>query len=162
MCTRLRTLAEGVDCAKSGRRVRTQDRLGVATDASGRVGAEQLVRLEALLARLEGGPRILVTHYPVWGAGGQRERPGHGLHDLEELLAVAARGGVGLWLHGHNHHPYQHLGRDGLPFPVICAGSTTERGRWSYGEYTLAGDRLCGVFCRVVLLRIPLVLQHAH
>src|SRR5262245_1048597 len=36
-----------------------------AWDASGRVGAEQLGRLERLLDRLEGGPRILVTHYPV-------------------------------------------------------------------------------------------------
>jgi 3',5'-cyclic AMP phosphodiesterase CpdA len=112
------------------------------TDASGRVGAEQLRRLEALLARLEGGPRILVTHYPVCRASGERERPSHGLHDLEELLFVAARGGVGLWLHGHRHDPYHHHSPPGAPFPVICAGSTTQRGRWSYGEYTLTGRRL--------------------
>jgi len=42
-------------------------------DASGGVGAEQLARLEALLARLDGGPRILVTHYPVLLANGRRE-----------------------------------------------------------------------------------------
>ena len=31
------------------------------------------------------------------------------------------------------------------PFPVICAGSATHRGIWSYVEYTLEGDRLQGV-----------------
>jgi 3',5'-cyclic AMP phosphodiesterase CpdA len=115
------------------------------TDASGRVGAEQLGRLEALLRRLEGGPRILVTHYPVRRAGGEPEDRHHGLRDLEDLVAVAARGGVGLWLHGHRHDPYHHLGLEGVPFPVICAGSTTQRGRWSYGEYTLTGRRLRAV-----------------
>jgi 3',5'-cyclic AMP phosphodiesterase CpdA len=115
------------------------------TDASGRVGKEQLRRLEALLARLEGGPRILVTHYPVCRAGGEREHAGHGLHDLDELIAVAAKGGIGLWLHGHRHDSYHHASLDGVPFPVICAGSTTQRGRWSYGEYTLSGRRLQAV-----------------
>jgi 3',5'-cyclic AMP phosphodiesterase CpdA len=114
-------------------------------DASGRVGAEQLHRLEVLLARLESGPRILVTHYPICRAGGEREDRHHGLHDLDELVAVAARGGIGLWLHGHRHDAYYHLSMNGVPFPVICAGSTTQRGRWSYGEYTLTGRRLTAV-----------------
>jgi 3',5'-cyclic AMP phosphodiesterase CpdA len=115
------------------------------TDASGQVGHDQLRRLEALLARLEGGPRILVTHYPVCKAGGERDHPSHGLRDLEELIAVAARGAVGLWLHGHNHESYHHPTPGGVPFPVVCAGSTTQRDRWSYGEYTLAGRRLTAV-----------------
>jgi 3',5'-cyclic AMP phosphodiesterase CpdA len=115
------------------------------TDASGQVGHDQLRRLEALLARLEGGPRILVTHYPICRAGGQREHPGHGLRDLEELIAVAGSGGIGLWLHGHRHDFYHHETPDGVSFPVVCAGSTTERGRWSYGEYTLTGRRLTAV-----------------
>jgi 3',5'-cyclic AMP phosphodiesterase CpdA len=112
------------------------------TDASGAVGSEQLCRLETLLARLEGGPRILVTHYPVFDAGGTPERRGHGLRDLTDVLAVARRGGVSLWLHGHLHHDYHHLPTELAPFPILCAGSATQRKRWSYGECTLDGRRL--------------------
>ena len=42
-------------------------------DVRGGVGRDQLERLEELLHRLEAGPRILVTHYPVWLASGRRE-----------------------------------------------------------------------------------------
>jgi 3',5'-cyclic AMP phosphodiesterase CpdA len=115
------------------------------TDASGRVGRDQLRRLEVLLERLQGGPRILVTHYPICRAGGEPEKAAHGLRDLDELIAVAAKGGVGLWLHGHRHDSYYHETPGGVPFPVVCAGSTTQRGRWSYGEYTVAGRRLTAV-----------------
>jgi hypothetical protein len=31
------------------------------------------------------------------------------------------------------------------PFPVICAGSTTQLGLWSYGEYEIEGDQFRGV-----------------
>jgi hypothetical protein len=116
-----------------------------AWDAGGGVGAAQLRRLETLLDRLEGGPRILVTHYPVWRASGKRERRGHGLRDLDDLVAVARRGGIGLWLHGHRHETYHHTTSDFAPFPVICAGSATQRGRWSYKDYTLTGHRLRAV-----------------
>src|SRR5262249_9409915 len=37
----------------------------IPIDARGRVGAAQLQRLAEMLRRLDGGPRILVTHYPV-------------------------------------------------------------------------------------------------
>jgi 3',5'-cyclic AMP phosphodiesterase CpdA len=111
-------------------------------DASGRVGPDQLRRLATLLGRLDAGPRVLVTHYPVRRANGRREKPWHGLRDLDAVLAVAGAGGVALWLHGHNHRPYHHAAADGVPFPVICAGSATERARWSYGDYTLDGERL--------------------
>jgi 3',5'-cyclic AMP phosphodiesterase CpdA len=111
-------------------------------DARGTVGAEQLQRLRALLGRLDGGPRLLVTHYPVAVAGGAPEHRLRILRDLGDLLHVAAAGGVGLWLHGHRHDPY-HLDTGGhAPFPVICAGSATQTGHWSYGEYTIAGNRL--------------------
>ncbi len=113
-----------------------------AWDARGAVGAGQLERLRALLARLEGGPRILVTHYPVALPGGRRERRIRDLRDLDALLAVAAEGGVGLWLHGHRHQAYYHTDAHLAPFPVICAGSATQTGLWSYGDYTLAGSRL--------------------
>ena len=72
-------------------------------DASGRTGREQLDRLRRLLQQLTPGPRILVTHYPICLADGRRESVAHGLSDLKETVAVAAAGGVGLWLHGHRH-----------------------------------------------------------
>ena len=114
-------------------------------DARGRAGKDQLGRLEALLARLGPGPRILVTHYPVCRAGGKGEDRGHALRDLSHLIDVAARGGVGLWLHGHRHDPYHHVTTALAPFPVICAGSVTQHGLWSYKQYTLAGRRLRGL-----------------
>jgi 3',5'-cyclic AMP phosphodiesterase CpdA len=117
-------------------------------DAAGSVGPEQRERLRRLLERLDAGPRILVTHFPVALANGRHERRTHGLRDLAELVAVAARGGVCLWLHGHRHEAY-HLPDPGqAPFPVICAGSATQEGHWSYGEYTFE-QRCCRVVCRV-------------
>jgi 3',5'-cyclic AMP phosphodiesterase CpdA len=112
------------------------------TDASGRVGEVQLRRLEALLAGLGGGPRILVTHYPALR---DPRHPSRDLQDVEALRDVAHRGGVGLWLHGHHHQHYHHHTPEAAPFPVVCAGSATQRGLWSYGEYTLTGRRLTAV-----------------
>jgi 3',5'-cyclic AMP phosphodiesterase CpdA len=114
-------------------------------NAAGRVGTEQLARLQDLLGQLDAGPRILVTHYPVLLANGAPEPGFHGLRDLADLLAVAARGGICLWLHGHRHGAYHHAQIDSAPFPVVCAGSTTERGRWSYGAYTIVGTHFHGV-----------------
>jgi hypothetical protein len=114
-------------------------------DARGLVGVAQLRRLEKLLAGLEPGPRILVTHYPIWLAYGRREHTFHGLRDLDDLIAVAKRGGVGLWLHGHRHEHYYHAHSERNPFPIICAGSITQRGRWSYNDYTLTGSHLRAV-----------------
>jgi 3',5'-cyclic AMP phosphodiesterase CpdA len=114
-------------------------------DARGRVGAAQLERLEKLLSSLSPGPRILVTHYPIWLAEGRREHAFHGLRDLHELIAAAERGGVVLWLHGHRHGAYHHPHSERTPFPVICAGSTTQHGLWSYSDYTLTGSRLRAV-----------------
>jgi 3',5'-cyclic AMP phosphodiesterase CpdA len=116
-----------------------------AWDASGAVGAAQLERLQKLLDHLEGGPRILVTHYPVWLANGRPEQRWHRLRDLDDLVSVAHRGGVVLWLHGHRHDAYHHHPHDRAPFPVICAGSATQHGLWSYSEYTLIGQRLRAV-----------------
>jgi 3',5'-cyclic AMP phosphodiesterase CpdA len=113
-------------------------------DASGEVGAAQRERLKRLLQRLEPGPRILVTHYPVALSSGLRERRSHGLADLDEVLAVANEGGVVLWLHGHRHGAYRLVDASVAPFPVICAGSVTEEYRGSYAEYIIDGDRLQG------------------
>jgi predicted MPP superfamily phosphohydrolase len=113
-----------------------------AWDASGCVGQEQLGRLERLLGRLQGGPRILVTHYPVRIGSGEREPAFRGLRDLDELVTVCRGGGIGLWLHGHRHGAFHHAASEAAGFPVICAGSATQTGRWSYGEYTVRGREL--------------------
>jgi 3',5'-cyclic AMP phosphodiesterase CpdA len=111
-------------------------------DASGRVGGDQLDRLERLLDTLGPGPRILVTHYPVVRACGNLERKVRSLRDLKDLVSVAERGKVALWLHGHRHGPYHHARTNLAPFPVICAGSATQKGLWCYGEYTIDGSKL--------------------
>jgi 3',5'-cyclic AMP phosphodiesterase CpdA len=113
-----------------------------AWDASGAVDPPQLERLERLLERLGDGPRILVTHYPLCLANGRRERRSHGLRNLNDLIAAAQRGRICLWLHGHRHGPYHHPSTDLAPFPVICAGSATQNGLWSYMTYTIGQGRL--------------------
>ena len=114
-------------------------------DASGRTGRDQLDRLRRLLQHLPAGRRILVTHYPVCIADGRREGFAHGLNDLRETIDVAAAGGVCLWLHGHRHSFYWFQEPNWAPFPVICAGSATQTGLWSYGEYVIEGNRLQGL-----------------
>ncbi len=111
-------------------------------DARGGVSADQLDRLAQLLKRLDDGPRVLVTHYPVCLADGRPEGRWHGLRDVEALVRVAADGGVGVWLHGHRHLPYFHPKPALAPFPVICAGSATQHTFGSYGEYAIAGTTL--------------------
>jgi 3',5'-cyclic AMP phosphodiesterase CpdA len=117
-------------------------------DATGRVSADQLERLSRLLAGLAPGPRILVTHYPVSDERGRPERPWHLLRNLSELLDLAQRVGIGLWLHGHRHHPYRLDDPGVAPFPIICVGSATEAGIWGYNEYTLDGLHLHGTHRR--------------
>ena len=114
-------------------------------DARGHVGDAQLERLEKLLGSLEPGPRILITHYPIRLASGAPEKLFHGLRDLDHLVSVAQRGGVVLWLHGHRHDHYHHRHSDRTPFPVICAGSATQHGTWSYSDYTITGSHLCAL-----------------
>ena len=114
-------------------------------DASGGVAADELERLRRLLRRLEGGPRVLVTHYPVCTASGKREGGTHRLRNLDELVEAAREGGVGLWLHGHRHDAYEHACTAWTPFPVICAGSSTQKRHWSYGDYAITGNQLRGV-----------------
>jgi 3',5'-cyclic AMP phosphodiesterase CpdA len=114
-------------------------------DASGEVGAAQRERLRRLLAQIDSGPRVLVTHYPLCLADGEPETRWHGLRDLDQVVKVAADGGVCLWLHGHRHGAYRVPRPRQAPFPVICCGSATQTGRGSYGEYAIEGDRLRAV-----------------
>ncbi|MSQ95873.1 MAG: metallophosphoesterase [Gemmataceae bacterium] len=114
-------------------------------DASGRIGAAQLERLRQLLDKLPAGLRILVVHYPLRLKSGRREFESHGLRDLNALVTIAQAGGVKLWLHGHRHTPY-HLQQSGsVALPAICAGTATQHGIWSYGEYVIEGEKLQAV-----------------
>jgi 3',5'-cyclic AMP phosphodiesterase CpdA len=111
-------------------------------DAAGSVDSPQLDRLARLFDRLPPGPRILVTHYPVCLPDGKPERRYHGLRNLADLLAVAKRGQVCLWLHGHQHRPYCLTDPERVPLPIICSGSATQTGLWSYQVYILEDGRL--------------------
>jgi len=114
-------------------------------DATGSTGSEQLERLRRLFQELPAGPRILVTHYPICLEDGRPEGIAHGLQDVRETVEAAAAGGVGLWLHGHRHLFYWLREPPCAPFPVICAGSTTQMGLWSYGEYEIEGNQFRGL-----------------
>ncbi|HEX3152110.1 MAG TPA: metallophosphoesterase [Gemmataceae bacterium] len=107
-------------------------------DSRGRVGVPQLERLRELLARLPAGPRVLVTHYPLILDSGRPETRWRKLRDVVDLKNLAVEGGVKLWLHGHRHKAYFHPADETLPFPVVCVGSATQTGRWSFNEYTFA------------------------
>jgi 3',5'-cyclic AMP phosphodiesterase CpdA len=111
-------------------------------DARGTVGADQRTRLQQLLAELPAGLKILVIHYPICLSTGLPEGRFHALRDLDAMLRVARAGGVNLWLHGHRHTPYYFQQPAGVPFPVICAGTATQYGIWSYNEYAIQADVL--------------------
>lgn len=113
-------------------------------DASGAVGIAQTERLSRLLAQLSPGPRILVTHYPIALKNGDVEGKSHGLNDLANVLTVAQQGGVSLWLHGHRHGFYV-LPDAAKGIPAICIGSSTQKDKWSYGDYEISGGRLSAV-----------------
>ena len=115
---------------------------GWSAGASATAGEEQLARLTALCQRLDPGPRILATHYPLRDASGDVERRSHRLLDHEECLKAATACGIGLWLHGHIHKPFVLPASEDVPFPLICVGSATQTKRWSHNIYEIDGYEL--------------------
>lgn len=113
-------------------------------DSRGRVGRHQLNRLAQLLRRLPPGPRIMVTHYPLCLESGGREHLWRRLRDARRLRELARDAAVKLWLHGHRHVNYYRPADPSLPFPIVCAGSATQFGRWSYNEYTFVDGQMHG------------------
>jgi 3',5'-cyclic AMP phosphodiesterase CpdA len=111
-------------------------------DASGAIGPEQLFRLVQLCERLDSGPRIVVTHYPLRAKTGRVERRTHRLRDHVDALETAKQCKVSLWLHGHIHRGFVLPPTESIPFPVICAGSCTQTRRWMYNEYEIAEGQL--------------------
>jgi 3',5'-cyclic AMP phosphodiesterase CpdA len=95
--------------------------------AAGRLGAAQIERLDALLARLddEGAIRIVLIHHPPHKSGATRLRE---LTDGASLRRTLARHGCEAVLHGHNHRASLAAvpGPD-HPIPVIGAPSASSR-----------------------------------
>ncbi len=97
--------------------------------AWGRVGTEQLARLESLLVAPEvmSRRRIVLIHHPPQL---NRATEHQNLRDRAALQALLARTGADLVLHGHDHRDFfrQLPGRDGRPIPVVGVGSASYEG----------------------------------
>ena len=98
--------------------------------AWGRMGQEQLGRLESLLLHPEVKSRrrvLLIHHPPLVNRGGEN----CSLRDREALRAVLARAGADLVLHGHDHRDYwkELPGPGGSRIPVVGVGSASYAGR---------------------------------
>ncbi len=117
--------------------------------AQGRLGAGQLMRLEAMLEteRASGRVRIVVLHHPVAdGAVGWRKA----LVDRAALRAVLARAGADLVLHGHARHArFDALAGAHGPIPVLSVPSSSARpnphdeaARWHRLEHDAGAARL--------------------
>jgi 3',5'-cyclic AMP phosphodiesterase CpdA len=98
--------------------------------AWGEVGADQLARLEAALGapELSGRVRVVLLHHPPV----VHRPPEHrNLRDRAALVALLARAGADLVLHGHDHRDEQVRlpGPGGATIPVVGAGSASYAGR---------------------------------
>ena len=112
--------------------------------ATGRIGQDQMQRLEALLAAL---PRdllrvLLLHHPPVPGEEKWRKR----LVDAPRLCALLAQHPVDLVLHGHRHRALHSMIRvPGSGIPVFGIPSASAIGAHSnypstYNEYDISSD----------------------
>src|SRR5207248_6467018 len=111
-------------------------------DAAGKVGAAQLERFRRLAAKLDPGPRVVVSHYPILTRHRRPEARWHRLRDWKHVRDAAAECGVSLWLHGHKHAWYVLPAGDRQPFPSVCVGSSAQTHHWGYHEYTIDGWKL--------------------
>ncbi len=93
--------------------------------ATGAVGGEQLSALGDLLEKhgKAGLVRIVMIHHPPGAAGASRRK---GLTDRAALLAVFARHGAELVLHGHTHRGvFDHAPGPNGPIPVLAPASAS-------------------------------------
>jgi|FEC22Drversion2_1045045.scaffolds.fasta_scaffold00023_146 3',5'-cyclic AMP phosphodiesterase CpdA len=107
--------------------------------ATGKVGRDQLARLEMLLARLgrEGWFRVVMIHHPPTREPGDRFRR---LLDAREVAAALERAGAELILHGHEHRAtLRWLPGPVAPIPVVGvpSASALEHGGRPAAQYNL-------------------------
>ena len=114
-------------------------------DATGKVGRAQLHRFHQLLAKLDDGPRIVVSHYPLLTRARKPEARWHRLVDWKRVRDAMAECGIHLWLHGHKHAWYVLPAGAGQPFPSIDVGSSAQEHLWAYHEYAIDGWKLSGL-----------------
>ncbi len=112
-------------------------------DATGAVGPEQLARFRRLCDRLSDGPRLVLTHYPLWTSAGEPEHALRRLVDHAEALDAATECGVRAWLCGHIHTGFVRAPKSGFPVQ-LCAGSATQEGRRMYSTYAVTAGGLTG------------------
>lgn len=115
--------------------------------AWGRIGDEQLARLEAALGspELRGVTRVVLVHHPVVR---HKHAENHNLRDRDAFAAVLERVGAELVLHGHDHEDQRAalVGPGGKAIPVIGAGSGSYAGeplrRARYNIFEIEGARI--------------------
>ncbi|HOU54762.1 MAG TPA: metallophosphoesterase [Myxococcota bacterium] len=118
--------------------------------AHGWLGRDQLQAIDTLArqGRAEGRLVVLALHHHLHLRWTFREVTGF-LRDRGDLLAMLRHSGVGLVIHGHDHHPHAFVvpGADGQAIPVIGCGSTARfdpaRGRLGrFHLYDLSGGQV--------------------
>ena len=118
--------------------------------AHGRIGAPQAERIAALAREALGLGRfpVLAIHHYLHVQPSGREITGF-LLDKRRVRDLVRTSGIGLVLHGHDHHPHRMdlPGADGRPVPVIGCGSTSlyapEKGRRGrFNVYDIADGRV--------------------
>lgn len=96
--------------------------------ATGRLGAEQLERLEKLLSDLANSPlcRVVLIHHPIIDGAVDRRRA---LTDAGALRGLLTRSGADLVLHGHGHRAmFGEIPGPQGPIPVVGARSASDIG----------------------------------
>ncbi len=123
--------------------------------ASGRLGAQQLARLEERLREegTAGRRRIVLLHHPLVDGAVSRRKA---LVDRAGLRAVLQRAGAELVLHGHAREArLESVAGPAGPIPVLCVPSSSalpnphdEAARWHLLTLPAAGARWARVLVR--------------
>jgi 3',5'-cyclic AMP phosphodiesterase CpdA len=100
---------------------------GVPTElffASGKLGGEQLDKLDTILGQLKDSAfRVVIIHHPAVTQSSWRKR----LDDADQLMCIIARHGAELLIHGHDHlHMLNWLeGPNGARVPAVGVPSAS-------------------------------------
>jgi 3',5'-cyclic AMP phosphodiesterase CpdA len=100
---------------------------------------------ERELRRADLSGKLVVVHHAPFRPGGRPDWPWHRLHGAEALLR-AATGALAI-LCGHLHERFDEPSRPGRP-RVLCAGSSTERGKEGYWLLELDAGKLVSATLR--------------